>query len=150
MNTTIVLDRARRHGVRIEPHGTKLRLYRPDNLPPDVWEPLRADLIEHKPAILRLLATKPAEWADLSAQRWGPAVDDPTPGIIIDHPDPDRVSAALATLDPNQPGDAWEPAWLDDPTASVSWSDVRKTVAEAAEWNEVLRTGTHKPGTMYR
>ena len=151
MNTVDrLLDQARHLGVRLESNGPKLRVFAPDNLADTDWIKLQRDLIEHKPAILRMLRTKAADWDDLSAQRWGPAVDDPTPGIIIDRSDPARLSAALATLDPNQPGDAWEPAWLDDPTASVSWSDVQKTVAEAAEWNEVLRTGTHKPGTTYR
>jgi hypothetical protein len=34
-------------------------------------------------------------WDDLAAQRWGPAADDPTPGIIIDRPDRVRMLAAL-------------------------------------------------------
>lgn len=27
--------------------------------------------------------TKPSEWPELSAARWGPAIDDPTPGLDI-------------------------------------------------------------------
>lgn len=27
-------------------------------------------------------------WAELSAQRWGPGLTDPTPGIVIDRPNP--------------------------------------------------------------
>lgn len=145
-----VLDQARQLGVGLEANGPKLRVFVPEDIAEDDWSTLQAELLTHKPAILRLLAPPHTPWHELSLQRWGPSVNDPTSGIIIDHPDPDRLAAALSTLDPNQPGDAWEPAWLDDPTASVSWSDVQKTVAEAAEWNEVLRTGTHKPGTTYR
>ena len=31
-------------------------------------------------------------WPELARQRWGPAVGDPTPGIIIDRADPDRIA----------------------------------------------------------
>lgn len=39
-------------------------------------------------------------WEELAAWRWGPARDDPTPGIIIDHPDPACCHAALEAADP--------------------------------------------------
>lgn len=39
-------------------------------------------------------------WRELAALRWGPARDDPTPGIIIDRPDPEAIRAALAGADP--------------------------------------------------
>ena len=42
-------------------------------------------------------------WGELAAQRWGPARDDPTPGIIIDRPNHDRFKAALEGADPNDP-----------------------------------------------
>jgi hypothetical protein len=39
-------------------------------------------------------------WRELAVLRWGPARDDPTPGIIIDRPDPEAMRAALASADP--------------------------------------------------
>jgi hypothetical protein len=38
----------------------------------------------------------PPSWSELSSQRWGP--DDPTPGIIIDRPDRDRLRAVLESI----------------------------------------------------
>lgn len=38
-------------------------------------------------------------WEDLAALRWGPAALDPEPGIILDHPDHDRLANALADPD---------------------------------------------------
>ncbi len=51
------------------------------------------------PTSLRLLARlgRDAQWEHLAAQRRGPALNDPTPGIIIDRPDPERTRAALAS-----------------------------------------------------
>ncbi|MGA2701528.1 MAG: hypothetical protein ABSH35_10580 [Isosphaeraceae bacterium] len=42
-------------------------------------------------------------WPELAAKRWGPALDDPTPGINIDRPDPERIRAALAAADRSDP-----------------------------------------------
>jgi hypothetical protein len=42
-------------------------------------------------------------WRELAAIRWGPARDDPTPGIIIDRPDLDAIRASLAGADPLDP-----------------------------------------------
>jgi hypothetical protein len=39
-------------------------------------------------------------WRELAAMRWGPARDDPTPGIIFDSPEPEAIRAALAGADP--------------------------------------------------
>jgi DNA primase len=39
-------------------------------------------------------------WDELAALRWGPATDDPTPGIIVDRPDPARRQAAIEAADP--------------------------------------------------
>ena len=39
-------------------------------------------------------------WDELATWRWGPARDDPSPGIIIDHPDPARCRAAIEAADP--------------------------------------------------
>ena len=43
-------------------------------------------------------------WSELAALRWGPAVGDPTPGIVIDRPDRGRMMAALraAADDPEE------------------------------------------------
>jgi hypothetical protein len=57
-------------------------------------------------------------WDDLSTNRWGPAVDDPTPGIVIDRPDRTRMRRAMEVIR-GQPGDADEsglehlPRWCD-------------------------------------
>jgi hypothetical protein len=47
-------------------------------LTPDVRDALE----EHKPMLLMGLARQ-AQWDALKDQRWGPAVEDPTPGIVI-------------------------------------------------------------------
>jgi hypothetical protein len=46
-------------------------------------------------------------WPELAAQRWGPAANDPEPGIVIDQPDPERRQLAWASLGTG-PGDAFE------------------------------------------
>jgi hypothetical protein len=41
----------------------------------------------------RLAGIEPPElfsWTELSAWRWGAAIGDPTPGLIVDRPDPER------------------------------------------------------------
>jgi len=47
-------------------------------------------------------APKLSTWDELAERRWGPAIGDPTPGIIIDRPDRGRILAAFeaAALDP--------------------------------------------------
>ena len=52
-------------------------------------------------------------WTELSARRWGPATNDPEPGIIIDHPDPDRRALALQSY-------VVRPADAIDPTTGIS------------------------------
>ena len=47
-------------------------------------------------------------WHDLAALRWGPGIDDPEPGIIIDQPDRTRLRVAFESLGIG-PGDAFEP-----------------------------------------
>lgn len=42
-------------------------------------------VIEHKPLILYRLSREVA-WEELSAQRWGPGLNDDEPGIVIDGP----------------------------------------------------------------
>jgi hypothetical protein len=34
-------------------------------------------------------------WPELAAPRWGPSAADPSPGIVLDRPDRDRMQAAL-------------------------------------------------------
>jgi hypothetical protein len=68
-----LLDALQRYGVRLE-------LFLDVDLPEDAPAALEAALGEHKPALLVALARE-AQWKVLSAERWGPAVDEPTPGI---------------------------------------------------------------------
>ena len=81
---------------------------------------IKAALEAHKPGLVGRLAwvapwddpgppapppaSGPARWEDLARQRWGPAVGDPEPGIIIDRPDPARRRLALEALG-DGPGD---------------------------------------------
>ena len=48
------------------------------------------------------------DWPELAAWRWRPAVGEVDPGIIIDHPNRERLRIALASLETG-PGDAQEP-----------------------------------------
>jgi TubC N-terminal docking domain len=70
-------------------------------------------LATHKPTLLALLAigSPPVhpDWERLSRERWGPAVGDPTPGIIVDGPargrivivgDPEEGAAVLGGTGP--------------------------------------------------
>jgi TubC N-terminal docking domain len=68
-------------------------------------------LRQHKTELLAELAAQrnvvPADWPVLSAKRWGPSSDDPSPGLVIDQPDPIRRRQALEALGTG-PGDAYE------------------------------------------
>jgi hypothetical protein len=66
-------------------HDVRLGLYLDVDMPGDAPEELVAALAEHKPNLLFALARE-AQWRALSAQRWGPAVDDPTPGLVVGEP----------------------------------------------------------------
>lgn len=55
---------------------------------------LRDALAAHKALLLERLVREMV-WAERSTWRWGPATGDPTPGIVIDRPDPARRRAAL-------------------------------------------------------
>ena len=46
---------------------------------------LRTALTDHKPSLLARLGRE-ALWADLRSERWGPAIDDDLPGIVIQIP----------------------------------------------------------------
>src|SRR4051794_35649655 len=59
---------------------------------------VKAALQAHRSALLVRLA-RDTQWAELTALRWGPAVGDPEPGIIIDRPDPARKLAAPQAAD---------------------------------------------------
>ena len=48
-------------------------------------------------------APPPLTWEEPSTWRWGPGLDDPTPGIVIDRPDRSRMLAALRAADPCDP-----------------------------------------------
>jgi TubC N-terminal docking domain len=48
---------------------------------------VKAALADHKPALLARLGRE-AHWEKLSKERWGPALNDATPGIVIDWPTP--------------------------------------------------------------
>jgi TubC N-terminal docking domain len=43
---------------------------------------LREALAEHKPLLLQRV-TREMAWGELAARRWGPAVGDPTPGVVV-------------------------------------------------------------------
>ena len=47
-------------------------------------------------------------WTELAPWRWGSAVGEAIPGIIIDQPNPKQLRVALASLEAG-PGDAFEP-----------------------------------------
>lgn len=46
---------------------------------------------------------KALTWEELAKLRWGPAKDDPEPGIILDHPDPDHLQDALMMASDQDP-----------------------------------------------
>lgn len=64
-------------------------------------EAIQAALVAHKPALIHQLARE-AHWAELSRQRWGPALQDDRPGLVVDNPDPARSNYQPCT-DPNDP-----------------------------------------------
>lgn len=41
---------------------------------------------------------EPFTWAELAGWRWGPALGDDTPGVVVDRPDAERQALALADL----------------------------------------------------
>lgn len=101
-----LLTEARAAGLAVRVDGDRLIVRGPRQA-----EALARRLIAHKAEILTALAETasptgdceplrplPANWPELTALRWGPAVGDPTPGLTIDRPDPDRRRAALAAL----------------------------------------------------
>jgi hypothetical protein len=51
--------------------------------PAGVLTPVLRSALSARKAILLQAIVREMVWAELSTQRWGPAVGDPTPGIII-------------------------------------------------------------------
>jgi TubC N-terminal docking domain len=90
----------------LEAGGVKLSLRLVVDSPRGVMtDQIKTALAAHKPTLLARLG-RDAQWEQLAAQRWGPALNDPTPGIIIDRPlsqDPDRLKAAFEGTDRNDP-----------------------------------------------
>ena len=85
--------------------GIKLAVRLVVDAPRGVLTPeIKAALVTHRPALIaRLIRNVPpprgASWERLASLRWGPAVGDPTPGLIVDRSDPERLRAALAELE---------------------------------------------------
>jgi hypothetical protein len=76
--------------------GVKLSIRLVVDAPAGAMTPEVKDaLATHKPTLLALLAIGSPlvhpDWERLSRERWGPAIGDPTPGIIIDGPDRGRI-----------------------------------------------------------
>ena len=110
MDGLTLLGRARSAGLAVEAQGSRLVVRGPRSL-----EPIARELLERKDEILAALAQhtglSPA-WDDLSRQRWGPSVGDPTPGIEI-------------------PADHWRRTVARWP--HVRWSSWRSRVGELLE-----------------
>ncbi len=171
-----ILARASAAGVVLEAYGDRIRFNASHGLPDDLRADLVAHKPEVLALLARpggpsservdnrcdspAVAADPRHsgppirrvgrpgWDELSRQRWGPALDDDEPGIVVDAADAARRRAAIeagpalgsdAAEDPVPPADpaglealdftaADCPAWVDDPTASVSWSAIRATV----------------------
>jgi hypothetical protein len=75
----------------LERLGVKLSLRLVVDAPAGAMTPeVKEALATHKPSLLVLLTsgspTVRPDWERLSKERWGPAIGDPTPGIIIDGP----------------------------------------------------------------
>jgi TubC N-terminal docking domain len=86
----------------LERLGVKLSLRVVVDAPAGAITPeLKEALATHKPALLALLVRVPPpvhpDWERLSQERWGPAIGDPTPGIIIDGPARGPMLAAAAS-----------------------------------------------------
>ncbi len=68
--------------------GVSLSLRLVVDAPQGVLTPeLRAALAANKTLLLQRIVRE-IPWAELSTLRWGPAIDDPTPGIIAPAPAP--------------------------------------------------------------
>ena len=83
MDGLSLLEEARAGGLDVRPEGGRLVIRGPRRS-----EALALRLLEAKEIVLAVLAGNPDPppftWEELSAWRWGPAVGDPTPGIVVD------------------------------------------------------------------
>jgi hypothetical protein len=167
-----LLESCRSIGVTLWEDSGSLRYRGPDAV---LTPELLAALGKHKETILALLvrgssesetndgpapvASKPpTDWSTLAAQRWGPGLADPSPGLIVDVPDPARRRLALEGVEPpprrvvaDPPPEpdpdaelldaivgagfrpvglssAAAPAWVDDDALTVTPAEVRRSV----------------------
>ena len=80
----------------LEARGVKLSLRLVVDAPRGVLtDQIKTALAAHKPALLARLG-RVAQWEQLATQRWGPALNDSTPGIIIDKTNEDLRHEPLA------------------------------------------------------
>jgi len=94
----------------LEARGVKLSLRLVVDAPRGaLTDVVKTALAAHKPALLARLG-RDAQWEALATQRWGPALNDPTPGdppgALIDRPlsqDPARLKAVFEGADRNDP-----------------------------------------------
>lgn len=148
MGSLTYLERARDAGLSVGTEAGRLILRGPP-----AAGPVARLLIEHKAEVLAELGAPPPsptpDWPALAEQRWGPALEDDTPGLVVDRPDPDRMMAALeaAALDPDRyeveerAAIRAEPAAADPPDrlvgpyrtpwGTVCWSDPSGPAIEA-------------------
>ena len=79
MTTAATFDSSRCVVEALEARGVKLSLRMVVDAPREVMtDPIKAALTAHKPHLLARLG-RDAQWEQLAAQRWGPALNDPTP-----------------------------------------------------------------------
>ncbi len=82
MTAAALLDSFARRGVILRKAGDLLAY----DAPRGEMKPADMTLIrDRKPELLAHLAGR-STWPELAAMRWGPAVGDPEPGIVIAHP----------------------------------------------------------------
>jgi hypothetical protein len=86
----------------LDARGVRLSARLTVDAPAGVVTPeLRDALTTHKPLLLQHVVRE-IVWAELSAWRWGPAADDPTPGIVIEQPNRARTLATLEAVAPEK------------------------------------------------
>jgi hypothetical protein len=98
MNAEALLSRLSSLGARVAIEAGELTIRAPRGV---LTEADRRAIVEHKPGLIALVVPTLPTWEALSALRWGPAIGDPEPGLVIDRPDRDRMRAALVAPDPD-------------------------------------------------
>lgn len=147
MGSLTYLERARDAGLSVGTKDGRLILRGPRQA-----EDVVRLLIEHKAEVMAELGAPPSpsppppDWPTLAAPRWGPGLEDDTPGITVDCPDPARRTAALeaaaAEPDPYEIEERLAIRAESDPTAglvgprrtawgTVVWSDPDEPSIEA-------------------